>query len=173
LSEAIALFEQVKGARVKKLGADHPDTLSTLNGLATAYQAAGKLPEAIALFEQVKGAIVKKLGADHPNTLITLNNLADAYRYVGRSPEAIALFEQAATGIAKRRFQHEYAGRIIGNTSATYEKAGQLDKAEAWRRQWLAAVKQQSGGVQSRQCHDFSRIRGGSGPGTALSPSDR
>jgi non-specific serine/threonine protein kinase/serine/threonine-protein kinase len=145
LPETIALFEQVRDVRVKKLGADHPSTLITLTGLAEAYRAAGKLPETIALFEQVREAEVKKLGADHPQTLVTLNNLATAYQAAGRLPEAIALFEQAATGIAKRGFQHEYAGRIIPNTIAAYDRAEQFDKAEGWRRQWLAFVKQSAG----------------------------
>src|SRR5262249_8412001 len=60
-------------------------------------------------------------------------------------PEAIALFEQAATGIAKRRFQHVYSDRIIGNTIAAYQRAGQFDKAEGWQRQWLPVVKQKAG----------------------------
>jgi tetratricopeptide (TPR) repeat protein len=145
LPEAIALYEQVKGASVKKLGADHPNTLATLNGLARAYQKAGNFVEAIALYEQVRDAAVKKLGADHPNTLLVLNGLAVTYQAAGRLNEALPLFEQAATGIAKRRFQHVYAGVIIGTTSAAYEQAGQLDKAEGWRRQWLAIVKQQAG----------------------------
>ena len=38
LNEAIALFEQVRDAQVKKLGADHPDTLTTLHNLAGAYR---------------------------------------------------------------------------------------------------------------------------------------
>ena len=110
LPEATALFEQVRDARVKKLGVDHPDTLTTLNNLAVAYKSAGKLPEAIALFEQVRDAQVKKLGADHPGSLITLSNLAAAYQAAGRSLEALPLFEQAATGMAKLRFQHVFAG---------------------------------------------------------------
>jgi tetratricopeptide (TPR) repeat protein len=141
----IALFEQVRDARVKKLGADHPDTLVTLNNLAGAYKAAGRLPEATRLYEQVRDGQVKKLEADHPDALTTLNNLAGAYKAAGRLPDAIPLYEQAATGVAKRQFQHEYAGRIIGNTAAAYEEAGQFDKAEGWRRQWLAVVKERSG----------------------------
>jgi hypothetical protein len=145
LPEAVTLFQHVRDAQVKKLGADHPSTLTTLSNLAVAYQDAGKFPEAIALYEQVKCAKVKKVGADHPTTLTTLSNLAGAYRDAGKLPEAIALFEQAATGIAKRRFLDEYAGPIIRATSTAYEQAGQLDKSEGWRRQWLAVVKQQAG----------------------------
>jgi tetratricopeptide (TPR) repeat protein len=57
----------------------------------------------------------------------------------------LPLVEEAATGIEKRRFQHEYAGRIIPNTIRAYEEAKQFDRAEAWRRKWLAHVKQQAG----------------------------
>lgn len=145
LPEAVALLEQVREAQVKKLGADHPHTLTTLNNLAEAYWAVGKLPDAIALHEQVRDTRVKKQGADHPATLITLYNLAAAYREARRLPDAIALIEQAATGIAKRQFQHEHAELIIRSTIAIYEEAGQLDKAEGWRRQWLVVVKQQVG----------------------------
>ena len=79
---------------MKKLGADHPDTLITLNNLAMAYQDAGKLPQAIELFEQVRDAQVKKLGADHPDTLATLNNLASRTMAAGKLPQAIELFER-------------------------------------------------------------------------------
>ena len=145
LPEAITLYEQIREVMVKQLGAEHPSTLRTLNNLAVAYRAAGKLPEAIALSKQVRDARVKMLGADHPSTLIALNNLALAYQAGGNTPEAIALFEQAATGFAKRRFQHEHAGAILGYTIDAYEQAGQFARAEDWRRQWLAAVKQKDG----------------------------
>jgi eukaryotic-like serine/threonine-protein kinase len=145
LPEAIAMFERVRDAKVKRLGADHPSTLITLDNLAGAYRAAGRLTEATALIEQVRDATVKKLGADHPHTLGKLNNLALVYREAGRLPEAIALLEEAATGIAKRQFQDEYACLIIAHTIAGYEQAGQLHKAEGWRRQWLAVVKEKAG----------------------------
>jgi tetratricopeptide (TPR) repeat protein len=145
LPQAIALFEQVRDASVKKLGADHPQTLAMLNNLAVAYRAVGKLPEAIALYKQVRDANVKKLGADHPDTLTTLNNLAVAYQAAGKLDQALPLFAQAAAGIEKRRFQHQHAGAIIAYTIAAYEQAEQFDQAEAWRRKWLAVVKQQAG----------------------------
>jgi hypothetical protein len=43
LGEAIELFEQVRAAMIKELGAEHPHTLTTLNNLAGAYKAAGRL----------------------------------------------------------------------------------------------------------------------------------
>ena len=88
---------------------------------------------------------MKKLGADHPDTLTSLNNLAGAYMAAGKLPQALPLFEQAAAGIEKRNYLHEYAERIIRNTIRAYEAAGQFDKADTWRRKWLAVVKQKAG----------------------------
>ncbi len=148
LPEAIRLYEQVRDARVHKLGADHPDTLGTLGNLAGAYYQAGRLPEAIRLYEQVRDARVTKLGADHPDTLTTMHNLAVAYQAAGRLPEALPFFEQAASGITKRLFQHQHAHLIIPNTIRAYEVSKQFEKAEEWRRKWLAHVKA-SAGVES------------------------
>jgi tetratricopeptide (TPR) repeat protein len=156
--EAVALFEQVRDVKVRKLGADHPATLTTLNNLAMAYEADGKRTKAIALLEPVRDAITRKLGADHPLTLTTLNNLAMAYEADGKRPKAIALFEQAAAGVEKRRFQHEYAGRILRNTIDAYEEAGQLDKAEAWLRKWLAVVKERGGADSSAYGDDLGEL---------------
>jgi eukaryotic-like serine/threonine-protein kinase len=143
--QAVALHEQLRDAVVKKHGADHLHTLATLNNLGNAYHAANRLPEAIKLLEQVRDTAVKELGADNPSTLSTLACLAAAYRSAGKLREATTAFEQAAAGVEKRRFQHEHAGFIIPSTADAYEAAEQLDKAEAWRRKWLAVVKGRDG----------------------------
>src|SRR5262249_56616058 len=88
---------------------------------------------------------VKKLGADHPLTLTTLNNLAGAYLAAWKLEQALPLFQQAATGIEKRQFRHQYAGRILGNLSDCHEQLKQYQPAEAWRRKWLAVVKEKAG----------------------------
>ena len=59
-----------------KLGRDHPDTLTTMNNLALAYQAAGKLNLALPLFEETLRLRTAKLGPDHPDVLANMNNLA-------------------------------------------------------------------------------------------------
>ena len=59
LPQAIELFEQVRDSQVKKLGPDHPDTLTTLNALGVAYWRAGKLPHALPLFEQAAADLEK------------------------------------------------------------------------------------------------------------------
>ncbi|MCQ5282670.1 tetratricopeptide repeat protein, partial [Schaalia odontolytica] len=75
LEEAITLFEQVLPDRIRVLGEDHPDTLSSRNNLAYAYCVVGRLEEAITLFEQVLPDRIRVLGEDHPDTLSSRNNL--------------------------------------------------------------------------------------------------
>ena len=50
--KAIVLLEKARATRQAKLGPEHPDTLTSMNNLALAYQAAGKLDLALPLFEE-------------------------------------------------------------------------------------------------------------------------
>jgi tetratricopeptide (TPR) repeat protein len=79
---------------MKKLGADHPQTLVTLHDLAHMYREMGNSAEAIALYEQVRDTCIKKLGANHPLTLATLDNLAWTYLLTGKTTEAVTLLER-------------------------------------------------------------------------------
>jgi tetratricopeptide (TPR) repeat protein len=133
---------------VKKLGADHPSTLTTLNNLANAYRRAGKVPEAIALFKQVRDAFVKKLGSDHPNTLATLGNLASAYEDAGEVAEAIALFEQVRDAQAKKLgSDHPDTLHTLNNLALAYLATRKLDQA-------LSLLAQAAAGVEKRRFRD-------------------
>jgi eukaryotic-like serine/threonine-protein kinase len=145
LPESIALLERARAAAVTTLGPVHPITVATLSGLARAYKATGKLQDAIALFEQVRDALVKTFGVDHPTTLTSLGNLASAYQDAGKLPQAVALYEQAAAGLERRQFQHRCARRLMSKVIAAFTAANELDKAESWRRKWMAFVRQQEG----------------------------
>jgi hypothetical protein len=59
-------------------GADHPDTLTSRNNLAGAYQAAGDLGRAIPLYEQTLAESLRVLGTDHSQIKIVHRNLAAA-----------------------------------------------------------------------------------------------
>jgi tetratricopeptide (TPR) repeat protein len=89
--------------------------------------------------------IMATLGPDHPHTLQSMNNLAYGYRAAGKLDLALPLYQEAAAGMEKRRFQNEGAGAIVGNLIDCHERLKQLDQAEAWRRKWLAVVKERSG----------------------------
>jgi serine/threonine protein kinase len=112
------------------LGADHLDTLRTLDGLAGAYLFAGRLTEAIALSEQLRDAFVNLLGAGHPRTLTILNNLAWSYLNAGRLPKAIELFEHVRDAKVKDLgVDHPDTLTILQNLAQAYRAAGKLSKA--------------------------------------------
>jgi len=58
------------------LGRDHPDTLTSRNNLAHAYQPAGDLGRAIRLYEQALIDCERVLGDAHPLTRTVRANLS-------------------------------------------------------------------------------------------------
>ncbi|KAF1358620.1 hypothetical protein EJ07DRAFT_122642, partial [Lizonia empirigonia] len=70
------LFVEVLETSKTKLGADHPDTLTSMNNLSVTYKHQGRWKEAEELDVEVLETRKTKLGADHPPTLISMNNLA-------------------------------------------------------------------------------------------------
>jgi hypothetical protein len=85
--QAIMLGERLTADQARLLGPDHPDTLTSRDNLAAAYQAAGRTTEAITLYEQAFAARERTLGPDHPDTLTSRDNLAAAYQAVGCTTE--------------------------------------------------------------------------------------
>jgi eukaryotic-like serine/threonine-protein kinase len=111
-------------------GADHPDTLSTLEILAAAILQSGNTVEAVALFEQVRDARAKKLGADHPDTLTTLDNLARSSSIAGNTAEAIARYEQVRDArLKKLGADHPDTLTTLDNLARAYLDAGKTAEA--------------------------------------------
>jgi len=74
------LFVQVMETRKKKLGADHPSTLTSISNLASTYRNQGRWDAAEELEVQVIETSKTKLGADYPDTLSSMRKLASTYR---------------------------------------------------------------------------------------------
>ena len=74
--------------RKKLLGAEHPNTLSSMANLASTYWNQGKWNEAEQLEIQVMDMRKKLLGLDHPDTLTSMENLACTYRDRGKIRES-------------------------------------------------------------------------------------
>ena len=131
-AEVLAMTEAAVKGLDRTLGPDHPDTLTTLQSLASAYKAASMLPEAIAMLERVRDARIAKLGPDHPDTPSALNNLATAYETVGQIPEAIALFERVRDArIAKVGPDHPSTLTTLDNLAVAYAGVGKFPEAIA------------------------------------------
>jgi len=92
--EAIQLGQEVLDLRIKMLGPDHLDTLTSKMVLARSYGMAERNAEAIHLLEEVL-LHKAKFGLRHPNTLRCMRNLAWCYAKAGRETDALRLREEA------------------------------------------------------------------------------
>ena len=145
MDRALPMFEETLKLATARLGAHHPRTLMSMSNLAEGYRAVGKMDRALPLMEETLRLRTAKLGVDHPDTITSMANLAAGYKSVGQMDRALPLYEEAAGGLEKRRFQHQNAKLVILNTIIAYESAKQFEKAEAWQRKWMAAVKAEAG----------------------------
>jgi serine/threonine protein kinase len=127
---AAGLFEKALADRKKHLPPDHADIEFTMNYLALAYQAAGRLTEALPLFEEVLDKQQDRQGADHFNTLLIINNLANAYRDAGQPDRALRLLK-ATLAKMKGKFgpDHPLTLLSMNNLAIAYQDAGQTKKA--------------------------------------------
>ena len=71
--------------RERVLGPDHPDTLTSRNNLAGAYQRRGVWRRRSPCTSGPSSTRERVLGPDHPDTLASRNNLAAAYQSAGRA----------------------------------------------------------------------------------------
>jgi tetratricopeptide (TPR) repeat protein len=95
LSDSERFSSKAVEVNTEVLGEDHPDTLTSMHNLATAYLDQGRTDDGARLLEQVLEKRRRILGDDHPGTLTTKNNLATAYLgQVGRMDDAARMFEQ-------------------------------------------------------------------------------
>jgi eukaryotic-like serine/threonine-protein kinase len=84
-------FQTARGLYTRLLGADHPDTLRSMNNLANAYGDLGRNDESLKLHEETLARRKVVLGPDHPDTLFSMNNVAFGYATAKRFDEAIQL----------------------------------------------------------------------------------
>ena len=88
ITEAEQLDAQVMELRKKLLGAEHPDTLTSIANLASTYKSQGRWNEAAQMEVHVMDMRKKLLGAEHPDTITSMANVGCIYRDQGRVCEA-------------------------------------------------------------------------------------
>jgi tetratricopeptide (TPR) repeat protein len=141
-AQSVLISEPLLADMERVLGGDHPDTLTTRNNLAAAYQDAGRTAEAITLHEQNLADRKRVLGADHRGTLTTRNNLAAAYRDAGRTAEAITLHEQNLADQERvLGADHPDTLQTRSNLANAYRNAGRTAEAITLHEQNLADRK--------------------------------
>jgi hypothetical protein len=66
---------QVMETSKNKLGADHPDTLTSMASLAFTWKGQGREENAIGLMDKCVSSRTRVLGANHPSTLSSAETL--------------------------------------------------------------------------------------------------
>ncbi|KAF2470888.1 TPR-like protein [Lindgomyces ingoldianus] len=118
-------------ARESLLGAEHPDTLSSLNNLGLVLDWQGRYGEACAIHQRGLEAKGRVLGAEHPDTLTSMGNLASTYRNQGRWKEAEGL-EVQVLDTSQRVLGEEHPDTLtsMANLASTYRNQGRWREAE-------------------------------------------
>jgi tetratricopeptide (TPR) repeat protein len=127
---AVPLFAKSRATRATSLGADHPDTLDSMNNLARGYHEDGQLGLALALYEETLRLRRAALGAEHRDTLSSMNNLAAAYRDSGKPRLALPLLQE--TYVLRKETlgpSHPEALTSLNNLAVGYWAAGMPEKA--------------------------------------------
>jgi tetratricopeptide (TPR) repeat protein len=129
--EAEPLAVRAMQVREQVLGAEHPDTLASVNNLALLYKSQGRYAEAEPLHQRELAACERVQGSEHPDTLISVNNLAALYESQGRYAEAEPLFQRALA--ARERVlgpEHPSTLTSVNNLAALYRSQGRHAEAE-------------------------------------------
>jgi serine/threonine protein kinase len=142
-AEARVLYAETLEARRHLLGPEHPDTLTSMAGLARALLVAGgSKGEAVALLEQTLRSREAILDPGHPDILTTMNDLGMAYHEVGRNKDAIPLLEKALK-LHETKFGrgHHATLNALNNLALLYQEEGRTDEALAHLRAALEIKK--------------------------------
>ncbi|WP_128643224.1 FxSxx-COOH system tetratricopeptide repeat protein [Streptomyces sp. SS] len=138
-SAATAFWQDMARDSVRRLGSDHPDTLTIRANLAVALSLEDRAEEALAIEEEVLAVRERVLGEDHPDSLLSRSNLAVIYRDAGRVAEAVPLMERVVAD--SRRIlgdEHPHTLADRGNLAIFLRATGRITEAIALTEQVLA-----------------------------------
>jgi len=124
------LYDEALSIRRRVLGADHPDTATSLNNLAGLYYAQGRYEDAEPLYKEAHSTYHRALGDDHPDTAQNLNNLAALYESQGRYDDAEPLYDEALS-IYRRVLGADHPDTVtsLDNLAALYRAQGRVAEA--------------------------------------------
>ena len=137
--QAQRLYEETYRQQKLKLGESHPDTLSTMNGLADAYMMSGlngstnlviAARKALPLLIRVLKLRKRHHGSCHPATLTSMNDLARAYKYSNCYEEALPIYEKTLE-LRRQHMGNYHSDTItsINNLAVFYRTISRLDEA--------------------------------------------
>jgi tetratricopeptide (TPR) repeat protein len=138
----LAYWENMLETSIRVLGTDHSQAFRCRDGLASAYEAAGRTSDAIGVHERTLTERQRILGKDHPDTLASCGHLARAYAAAGRHAEALPMFERV---VADREWvlgaRHPDTLAARGDLAGAYLAAGRPEHALPLYQQTLADLE--------------------------------
>jgi tetratricopeptide (TPR) repeat protein len=127
-------------AREATLGAEHPDTLSSVHNLGSVLERQGKYEEAEVMYRRALKAKEKVLGPEHPDTLASVNNLGSVLGRQGKYEEAEMMHRRAVKACEKVLGpEHPDTLASVNNLGLVLERQGKYEEAEMMYRQALEA----------------------------------
>ncbi|KAH8834399.1 hypothetical protein DL96DRAFT_1810679 [Flagelloscypha sp. PMI_526] len=134
-----AAFHELESSKMhNEFGLEHPDTLISINGLATVYSDLGQYSDALKLSEQVLELGKKILGKEHPDTLVSMDNVAAIYSELGQHKDALKLQERVvALSIKIQGVGHPDTLISMNNLASTYSNLAQHGDALKLKEQVL------------------------------------
>lgn len=129
--EAESLFRRAIELSERLFGPDHPNTMSSVVGLAATYQRQRRFAEAEPLYRRALAATEQNFGQEHPETLSLVEALTRLYADQQRAADAEPLFRRLWT--ARQRAvgnEHPDSLRAEFGLAATLVLQGRLAEAE-------------------------------------------
>lgn len=127
----ISLMKDILDLKLRRIGASHPDTLTSLSNYADTLADCGRHAAAARMKRQLVDIRRKVLGAEHPDTLSALESYADTLEELDREAESEPLRKEAHM-LARLSLgpEHPETLKALSNYATTLCKLGRLDEAE-------------------------------------------
>jgi tetratricopeptide (TPR) repeat protein len=129
--EAEKMYERALRIQERVLGSEHPDTVTTLDNLATIAGIQRKYEEALHMYERALHIREQVLGPEHPDTAITVNGLALLYCDWRRYEESQQMYERALH-IREQVLgpEHPDTATTLDNLAMLYRIWGKYEQSE-------------------------------------------
>jgi tetratricopeptide (TPR) repeat protein len=139
----LAYWQEMLETSTQMPGADQNQAFRCRDGLASAYEAAGRLDDAIGVRQRTFAERQRVLGKDHPDSLASCAHLARAYAAAGRHAEAMPMYERVVADrewVLGARHPDTLAGR--NDLAGAYLAAGRPEHALPVYQQTLVDLEQ-------------------------------
>jgi tetratricopeptide (TPR) repeat protein len=137
--EALEWHRRALAGRKKVLGSEHPDTLRSIDGIASCLGNQGKHDEALEWYRRALAGQEKVLGSEHTDTLLSIDGIARCLANQGKFEEALEWHRRALAGQEKvLGSEHPDTLLSIDGIAICLGNQGKYEEALEWHRRALA-----------------------------------